>query len=77
MFLIAISRITPTELEICLVVPVSINMSPLTGLESLKLVREGENDLSPCQIWDYPINITLSFSVFGRDPVDHTCSPTF
>ena len=42
MFLAAISRVTPTELEICLVVPVSINISPLTGLESLKLIREAE-----------------------------------
>ncbi len=42
MFLAAISRITPTELEICLVLPVSTNISPLMGLESLKLMREAE-----------------------------------
>ena len=29
------------ELEICFAVPVSINISPLAGLESLKLIREG------------------------------------
>jgi hypothetical protein len=36
-----------TELMICLVVPASINISPLTGLESLKLIREGETLFSP------------------------------
>ncbi len=36
MFLPAISHAAPTELEICLVVPFSINVSPLAGLESLK-----------------------------------------
>ncbi len=54
MFLTAISRATPTELGICLVVPVSINISPLAGLESLKLIRE-----------DFEITTTSSVS-FGR-----------
>jgi hypothetical protein len=48
-FLTAISRAAPMELEMCLVVPVSINISPLTGLESLKLVRTGENNIPPCK----------------------------
>ena len=39
------TRVAPTELEICLVVPVSINISPLTGLESPKLIREGWSSL--------------------------------
>jgi hypothetical protein len=40
-----------TELMICLVVPVSINISPLTGLEFLKLIREevsNETQLALC-----------------------------
>ena len=37
----AISHTAPTELEICFAVSVSINISPLTGLVSLKLIREG------------------------------------
>jgi hypothetical protein len=36
-----------TELEICLVVSVSINIPPLTGLESPKLIREGGMSFSP------------------------------
>jgi hypothetical protein len=40
-FLAAISHFAPTELGIYLAVSISINISPLTGLESLKLRREG------------------------------------
>jgi hypothetical protein len=38
------------ELDICLVVPVSINISPLTGLESLKLIPEWINQVLPTNL---------------------------
>ncbi len=41
--------------------PVSINISPLTGLESLNLIREGENETLHT-----PENTTIAFAGQGE-----------